>query len=79
MVVAMLSIDKRKHLALNIFRIQVPHLLTIPNFLVDLLHTQGMAITPHNVLMTVDDFILSSPHPPGPQWECIWKWCIIAG
>jgi hypothetical protein len=53
--------------------IQVPHLLAIPNVLVDLLHTQEMAIMPHKVLMMVDDFILSSLHPPGPQWECIWK------
>jgi hypothetical protein len=49
--------------------IQVPHLLAIPNVLVDLLRTQGMAITPHEVLMTVDDFIASSPHPTGQEWE----------
>jgi hypothetical protein len=59
--------------------IQVPHLLAILNVLVDLLHTQETVITPHNVLMTVDDFILSSPHPASPQWECIWKWCLVAG
>jgi hypothetical protein len=59
--------------------IQVPHLLAIPNVLVDLLCTEGTAIMPHEVLMTVDDFILSSPHPPGPQWECVWKWCLMAG
>jgi hypothetical protein len=27
----------------------------------------------------VDDFIISSPYPAGPQWECIWKWCLVAG
>jgi hypothetical protein len=58
---------------------QVPHLLAIPNILVDLLCTQGTAIMPHEVLMTVDDFIGSSPHFAGPQWECIWKWCLVAG
>ena len=45
--------------------IQVPHLLTIPNVLVDLLRMQRMAITPHEVLMTADNFITSSPHPTG--------------
>ncbi len=59
--------------------IQVPHLLANPNVLVDLLRTQGMAITPHEVLITVDDFIISSLHPAGPQWECILKWCLVAG
>ncbi len=59
--------------------IQVPHLLAIPNVLVDLLHTQGTAITPHKVLMTGDNFIASSPHSTGQQWECINKWCIVAG
>jgi hypothetical protein len=59
--------------------ILVPHLLAIPNVFVDLLCTQGLAIMPHDVLLTVDDFILSSLHPPGPQWDCIWKWCLVAG
>jgi hypothetical protein len=53
--------------------------LAIPNVLVDLLCTQGIAITPHEVLMMVDNFIVSSLHPAGPQWECIWKWCLVAG
>jgi hypothetical protein len=47
--------------------IQVPHLLAIPNVLVDLLCTQGSAITPHKVLMMADDFIFSSLRPAGPQ------------
>jgi hypothetical protein len=59
--------------------IQVPHLLAIPNVLVDLLRTQGMAITPHEILMMVDDFIASSPHPTGQQLECVRKWCLVAG
>jgi hypothetical protein len=59
--------------------IQVPHLLAIPNVLVDLLCTQGMAIMPHEVLMTVDNFIASSPHPTGQQWECICKWYLMVG
>jgi hypothetical protein len=59
--------------------IQVPHLLAIPNILVDLLRTQGTAITPHKVLMMVDDFIASSPHPTGQQLECVRKWCLMAG
>ena len=59
--------------------IPVPHLLAIPNVLVNLLCTQGLAITPHNVLLTVDNFILSSLHPPGPQWDCVQKWCLVAG
>jgi hypothetical protein len=45
--------------------IQVPHLLAIPNVLVDLLRTQGTAIMPHEVLMMVDDFITSSLLPTG--------------
>jgi hypothetical protein len=59
--------------------IQVPHLLAIPNVLMDLLPTQGTAITPHKVLMMVDDFIASSLHPTGQQWECIREWCLVAG
>jgi hypothetical protein len=57
--------------------IQVPNLLAILNVLVDLLRTQGTVITPHNVLMMVDDIILSSPHPAGLQWQCIWKCALL--
>jgi hypothetical protein len=46
--------------------IPVPHLLTIPNFLINLLRMQGPAITLHDVLLTVDGFILSGLYPPGP-------------
>jgi hypothetical protein len=59
--------------------IQVPHLLAIPNVLVDLLRTQGTAITPHKVLMMADNFILFSLHPADSQLECIQKWCLVAG
>jgi hypothetical protein len=59
--------------------IQVPHLLALLNVLVDLLRTQGTTIMPHDVLMMVDNFILTSPHPVGPQWEGVWKWCLVAG
>jgi hypothetical protein len=43
----------------------VPNLLAIPNALVDLLCPQGMAITPYDVLETVDNFIKSDGHPGG--------------
>jgi hypothetical protein len=59
--------------------IPVLHLLAIPNVLVNLLRMQGPAITPRNVLLTVDNFILSSLHPLGPQWDCVCKWCLVAG
>jgi hypothetical protein len=39
----------------------------------------GPAITPLDVLLIVDNFILSILHPPGPQWDCVWKWCLVAG
>jgi hypothetical protein len=51
--------------------VPVPNLLAIPNALVNLLHTPGPAITPHDVLATVDNFIQSSGHPQGQQWECV--------
>ncbi len=51
--------------------IPVPHLLAIPNVLVNLLCMQEPAIMPHNVLFTVHDFILSSLHPLGLQWDCV--------
>jgi hypothetical protein len=43
--------------------VPVPNLLAIPNALVNLLCTPGQAITPHDVLVTVDNFIQSSRHP----------------
>jgi hypothetical protein len=58
--------------------VKVPNLLAILNALVDLLQAQGAAITPHNVLAMVDDFLQSSHHPPGNQWDCVCKWCLVA-
>jgi hypothetical protein len=58
--------------------VKVPNLLEIPNALVDLHRTQGAAITPHDVLATVDDFLQSSHYPPGNQWDCVRKWCLVA-
>jgi hypothetical protein len=37
--------------------VPVPNFLAIPNALIDLLFMLGPAITPHNVLPTVDNFI----------------------
>ncbi len=56
----------------------VPNLLAIPNALVDLLPTPGPAITQHDVLTTIDNFIQNSGHPPGQQWERIRCWCLVA-
>ena len=56
----------------------VPNLLAIPNILVDLLRNQGSAITPHDVLATIDEFIQDSGDP-GQQWEYVRKWCLVAG
>jgi hypothetical protein len=58
--------------------IKVPNPLAIPNALVNLLHMQGLVIMPHNVLATINDFVQSSGHPMGQQWECICKWCLVA-
>ena len=35
--------------------LMVPNLLAIPNMLIDLLRNQGLAVTPHNVLASIDD------------------------
>ncbi len=53
------------------YAVPVPNLLAIPNALVDLLLTPGPAITPHDVLATVYNFIQSSGYPQGQQWECV--------
>ncbi len=58
--------------------VPVLNLLAIPNALVNLLCTQGPAITSHDVLKTVASFIQSSGHPQGQQWECIHVWCLVA-
>ena len=56
----------------------VPNLLAIPNMLVDLLRNQGSAITPHDVLTSIDDFVQDSGEP-GQHWEYVRKWCLVAG
>jgi hypothetical protein len=56
----------------------VPNLLAIPNMLVDLLRNQGSAITPHDVLASIDDFVQDSGEP-GQHWEYVRKWCLVAG
>ncbi len=58
--------------------IRVPNLLAIPNALVDLLQPQDTAVTPSDVLETIDSFIKSEGHPGGPQWDGVHKWCLIA-
>jgi hypothetical protein len=56
----------------------VPNLLAIPNILVDLLRNQGSAITPYDVLASIDEFIQDSGDT-GQQWEYVRKWCLVAG
>jgi hypothetical protein len=58
--------------------LRVPNLLAIPNMLVDLLRNQGSAITPFDVLASIDDFVQDSGEP-GQHWEYVRKWCIVAG
>ncbi len=59
--------------------IQVPNLLAIPNALINQLRMQGPAITPYDVMAMVDYFIQTRGHPLGQQWECVRKWCNMAG
>ena len=58
--------------------LRVPNLLAITNMLVNLLRNQGPAITPHDVLVSIDDFVQDSGEP-GPHWEYVRKWCLVAG
>jgi len=58
--------------------LRVPNLLAIPNMLVDLLRNQGLAITPHDILASIDDFVQESGEP-GQHWEYVRKWCLVAG
>ena len=37
--------------------LKVPNLVAIPNMLVNLLRNQGLAVTPYDVLASIDDFI----------------------
>jgi len=58
--------------------LKVPNLVAIPNMLVDLLRNQGSAVTPYDVLASIDDFVQQSGEP-GHHWEYIRKWCLVAG
>jgi hypothetical protein len=59
-------------------KLKVPNLVAIPNMLVDLLQNQGLAVTPYDVLASIDIFVQQSGEP-GPHWEFIRKWCLVAG
>jgi hypothetical protein len=58
--------------------LMVPNLLAISNMLVNLLRNQGSAVTPHDVLASIDDFVQESGEP-GHHWEYVRKWCLVAG
>ena len=58
--------------------LKVPNLVAIPNMLFDLLRNQGLAVTPYNVLASIDDFVQQSGEP-GHHWEYVRKWCLVAG
>jgi len=55
--------------------LKVPNLVAILNMLVDLFCNQGLAVTPYNVLASIDDFVQQSGEP-GHHWEYIRKWCL---
>ena len=59
-------------------KLKVPNLVAIPNVLVDLLRTQGMAVTPYDVLASIDDFVQESGEPDH-HWDYIRKWCLVVG
>jgi hypothetical protein len=59
-------------------KFKVPNLVAIPNVLVDLLCTQGLAVTPQNVLASINDFVQGSGQP-GHHWAYIQKWCLVVG
>ncbi len=46
--------------------------------LVDLLQNQGLAVTPYDVLASINDFVQQSGEP-GHHWEYLRKWCLVAG
>jgi hypothetical protein len=58
--------------------LKVPNLVAIPNMLVNLLQNQGSAVTPYDVLASIDDFVQQSGDP-GHHWEYVRKWCLVAG
>ena len=58
--------------------LKVPNLVAIPNMLVNLLQNPGSAVTPYDVLASIDDFVQQSGDP-GHHWEYVRKWCLVAG
>jgi hypothetical protein len=58
--------------------VTVPNLLVIPNVLVNVLHNQGTAATPGDVLTTVGTLIASATTPE-TSWDLICNWCMVAG
>jgi hypothetical protein len=58
--------------------LKVPNLVAIPNMLVDLLRNQGSAVTPYDILASIDSFVQQSGEP-GHHWEYVRKWCLVAG
>jgi hypothetical protein len=59
-------------------KLKVPNLVAILNMLIDLPQNQGLAVTPYNVLASIDDFVQQIGEP-GHHWEYIRKWCLVAG
>ena len=55
--------------------LKVPNLVAIPNVLANLLCTQGLAVTPYNILASINDFVQGSGEP-GHHWDYIRKWCL---
>jgi hypothetical protein len=58
--------------------VKVPHLLAIPNILVNVLRNQGTAATPADVLTAVNK-IITSAITPRMSWDLIRNWCMVAG
>ena len=48
--------------------LKVPNLVAIPNMLVNILRTQGSAVTPYDVLASINAFVQQSGEP-GHHWE----------
>jgi len=58
--------------------LEVPNLVAIPNMLIDFLRNQGSAVTPYDVLASINDFVQQSGES-GHHWEYLRKWCLVAG
>ena len=59
-------------------KLKVSNRVAIPIMLVDLLRTQGSAVTPNDVLASIDNFVQECGEP-GHHWDYIRKWCLVAG